>query len=131
MKRIKIFLFLLIFSFSVKAQKAESDSITCIFYPDRQAEFRGGMKGLKKFIEKNLKYPSHNICVTGRVYIQFVIEKDGRVTHPLILRSLAKAYDDEAIRIVRLMPKWIPAKDYEGKKIIKSKFTIPIDFTLK
>ncbi|MES2516983.1 MAG: TonB family protein [Bacteroidota bacterium] len=131
MKRIPFFLFLLILSISVKAQQVKGDSITCIFYPERQPEFKGGMNGLRKFIEKNLKYPPNNICVTGKVYIQFVVEKDGRVTHPIILRSLAKAYDDEAIRLVRLMPKWIPAKDYEGKKFIKSKFTIPINFTLQ
>jgi periplasmic protein TonB len=131
MKQKLVFLFFLILSFSIKAQQVEDDSITCIFYPERHAEFKGGMNKLRKFIEKNLKYPHHNICVTGRVYIQFTVEKDGKVTNPIILRSLTKAYDDEAIRLVRLMPKWIPAKDYDGKKFIKSKFTIPINFTLQ
>jgi periplasmic protein TonB len=131
MKLIIFFLLLLTLSFSIKAQQVKSDSITCIFYPERQPKFKGDMNGLRKFIEKNLKYPSNNICVTGKVYIQFIVEKDGRVTHPIILRSLAKAYDDEALRLVRLMPKWTPAKDYEGKKFVKSKFVIPINFTLQ
>jgi periplasmic protein TonB len=131
MKQLIFLLFILIFSFSIKAQKVEDEQFECNLYMNEQAEFKGGMNGLKKFIEKNLKYPPNNICVTGRVYVQFVIEKDGKVTNPIILRSLAKAYDDEAIRLVKLMPKWIPARDYGGKKPIASRFTIPINFTLQ
>jgi periplasmic protein TonB len=131
MRQLIIILFTLIFSFSIKAQKVEDEFFECNLYMNEQAEFKGGMNGLKKFIEKNLKYPPNNICVSGKVYIQFIVEKDGKITHPKILKSLAKEFDEEAMRVVRLMPKWIPARDYGGKKPIASRFTIPINFTLQ
>jgi periplasmic protein TonB len=132
MKRIITLSFLLIFSYSVKAQEKDEDKEVGCFLPiARNPEFKGGQKALKMFLNENLKYPPNNICVTGRVFIQFIVEKDGRITNPIIVRSLAKAYDDEAIRIVKLMPKWIPGRDYQDKKPMRMKFTIPIDFTLK
>ncbi len=133
MKRTIIFLFLLIFSFSIKAQKAENDGeIICYFPVSRNPEFKGGVKALKVFLQKNLKYPKTNACVSGKIYVQFVVEEDGRITDSEILKSyFPKEFDEEALRVIRLMPKWIPAQDNEGKKFIKSKFTIPIDFTLK
>jgi TonB family protein len=132
MKQLIILFFILTFSFSIKAQKVEEDDkIFQCFYPEWQAEFKGGNDSLRLFFVKNLQYPKTNSCVSGKVYILFIVEKDGKITHPKILKSLAKEFDDEAMRVVRLMPKWIPARDYGGKKPIASRFTIPINFTLQ
>ncbi len=130
MKQLMFLLFTLYFSFSINAQKVEDDKEIICYIPINP-EFKGGNKALKAFLHKNLKYPPNNICVTGKVYIQFIVEKDGRITHPKILKSLAKAYDDEALRVIRLMPRWIPARDYGGKKAIASRFTLPIKFTVQ
>jgi periplasmic protein TonB len=132
MKRIIILSFFLIFSFFVKAQKADNEQFDCILPIEWNPEFKGGQKALKLFLSKNLKYPKTNACVSGKIYIQFIVEEDGRVTNPEILKSLfPKEFDDEALRVIRLMPKWIPGKDYQGIKPMRMKFTIPIDFTLK
>lgn len=128
MKRLTLFLFLLISSISVRAQ---NDKYDCFLPIERQTEFKGGMNGLKIFLEKNLKYPKTKDSVSGKVYVQFIVEKDGRITHPIILKSLAKEFDKEALRVIRLMPKWIPARDYEGKKPIRTKFTMPIKFAIE
>ena len=132
MKQLIILLFILIFSFSINAQKVENKTFVCGLYINEQAEFKGGMTELKKFIDKNLQYPKTNACVCGKVYIQFIVEKDGRITNPQIIRSLLpKEFDEEALRVIRLMPKWTPARDYGGKKPIASRFTIPIKFTIE
>jgi protein TonB len=131
MKRTIIFLFFLILSLSIKAQNIESDKYDCILPIEWLPEFKGGQTALKLFLAKHLKYPNTNICVNGKVYVQFIVEKDGRITHPIILKSLAKEFDKEALRVIRLMPKWIPARDYGGKKPIATRFTIPIKFEIE
>jgi periplasmic protein TonB len=131
MKTLLLLLFIFPSCLSLKAQNKKEEPFECILYMNQNPEFKGGMKALKAFLTKNLNYPNGAMCVNGKVYVQFIVEKDGRITNPVILRSLMKPFDDEAIRVVRLMPKWIPARDYEGKKRIKTKFTMPISFELE
>jgi periplasmic protein TonB len=131
MKRIIIFLFFIILSFSVKAQKTDNEQFDCILPIEWSPEFKGGQKALKLFLSKNLKYPKTNACVNGKVYVQFIVEKDGRITHPIILKSLEQKFDEEALRVIRLMPKWNPARDYKGEKPIATRFTMPIKFEIE
>ncbi len=131
MKRIIIFLFLLIFSLSLKAQKADSEKFECILPVEWNPEFKGGQNALKLFLAKNLKHPKTNACVNGKVYVQFTVEKDGKITNPEIIKSLEQKFDEEALRVVRLMPKWIPGRDYQGKKAIVTRFTMPIKFEIE
>jgi periplasmic protein TonB len=128
MKRLLICSFLMMICFCANAQNKE-DGFICYFEPN--LEFKGGMKALQNFLERNLKYPNNDVCVNGKVYIQFVVEKNGKITHPIILKSLSKEYDAEALRVVKLMPRWIPARDWSSKKPLKSKFTIPIKFEIE
>jgi periplasmic protein TonB len=131
MKQLISLLFILFFSFSMKAQKAENEQYDCILPVEWLPEFKGGQNALKLFLGKNLRYPKTNACVGGKVYVQFIVEEDGRITQPEILKSLSKEFDEEAFRIIRLMPKWIPGKDYQGKKPMRMKFTMPINFTIQ
>ena len=126
MKKLFIFLFLGMISFYCKAQRKE-DEFICYFEPN--PEFKGGMKVLQTFLEQNLKYPNTNI--KGRVYIQFIVEKNGKITHPVILKSLTKEFDAEALRVIKLMPKWIPAKDFRSKKPLRTRFSIPVKFAIE
>jgi TonB family protein len=128
MKKLLMFLFLITICFSGKAQTKEPD---CILPVEILPEFKGGMKALQKFLQQNLKYPDEVGCVRGKVYIQFIVEKNGKVTHPVILKSLSERCDAEALRVVKLMPRWIPARDFRGQKIIKSKFILPIKFEIE
>lgn len=127
MIKLLICLFLMMICFCGNAQKKESAFI-CLIEP--QPEFKGGMKALKLFLSQNLKYPT-GVCVNGKVYIQFIVEKNGKITNPFILKSLSKEFDAEALRVVKLMPKWIPAKDFRSKKPFRTKFTIPIKFDIE
>jgi periplasmic protein TonB len=128
MKKQLMFFFLMMICFIGKAQNKSYEIICPI---ENQPEFKGGMKGLQTFLEQNLKYPNNDVCVNGKVYIQFIVEKDGNITHPVILKSLSEKCDAEALRVVKLMPRWIPAKDLSGKKPLRTRFTIPIKFEIE
>ena len=84
----------------------------------------GGHSGLLKFIEDNI---SKNITKEGRVVVSFVVERNGSLSDIQVIRSSSyKELDDEAIRIVRKMPKWIPGQ--QRGKPVKVKYTVPVDF---
>ena len=93
-------------------------------YPD------GGMQGLMTFIGKNLDYPTiaQENGVQGRVVVQFTIEKDGTPTNFVVKRSVDPYLDKEALRVLKLMPKWKPGKQ-EGKPV-RVNYTVPINFKL-
>lgn len=85
---------------------------------------------LGTYLGNNIKYPedAQKRKVEGRVIIKFIVDKDGSVTKPEVLRSPDQALSDEAIRVVRTMPKWQPAMN--GKKNVPVYFTLPISFKL-
>jgi Gram-negative bacterial TonB protein C-terminal len=114
MKRLLICLFLIMICFGGKAQSKDPD---CILPIEILPEFKGGMKALQTFLEQNLKFPNNDVCVNGKVYIQFIVEKNGKITNPVILKSLSKECDSEALRVVKSMPRWIPAKDWSSKNL--------------
>ena len=86
----------------------------------------GGTEKLYAFISKNFKYPEVDRLnnTQGKIYISFVINKKGKVEDIIILRGVSKTLDEEAIRIVKKMPKWKPGKE-EGK-LVKVRFNLPI-----
>lgn len=96
-----------------------------------QAEYPGGMAALMQFLVSNIKYPenAYKNGIQGRVIVKFVIEADGSVTNPEILKGVDADLDQEALRVVNSMPKWIPAK-VNGKDVA-SYFTLPVNFRLK
>ncbi len=84
-----------------------------------------------KFISKNLKYPANAMesSIQGTVYIRMVIRESGEITDIEVMRSVHKLLDDEAIKVVRLMPNFIPTK-VKGKNVA-SYFILPVRFTLE
>lgn len=96
-------------------------------------EFNGGMDALFKFIQSNLNYPDYEKKnnISGNVYVRFVVEKDGSITQPEILRSVkdSKNMDKEVLRVISIMPKWIPAKHQERE--VRAYMTLPFRFNLK
>ena len=91
--------------------------------------FRGGQQALQEYIKENLHYPSDGTDVQGRVIVTFTIEKDGSISEPKVVKSLSEACDQEALRLVKNMPKWTPGK--QDGKCVPVKYTIPIDFKNK
>ena len=93
---------------------------------EQMPSFPGGMKALSAYLKSNTRDPNPNDCMIGRVILAFVVEKNGRITQPIAVRSLDPAYDDEALRVVKNMPRWNPGKQ-DGKPE-RVRYTIAITF---
>ena len=94
-----------------------------------QPQFPGGNSALAKFIEDNLRYPEGESCAQGRVVISFMVERDGSLSDFKVVKSIGEPYDDEALRVAKLMPKWVPART--GGKTTVVRYNIPISFKSK
>ena len=93
-------------------------------------EFPGGMVELMKWLQANLKYPdiAKRQNIQGRVVVAIIINKDGTIANPKIMKSAHPLLDREAMRIVRMMPKWKPG--IENDKPCRTMFAIPINFKI-
>lgn len=93
-------------------------------------QFPGGQAAMMKFIADSLRYPSVS-CehrIEGRVVVQFVVDCEGNILNPLVVRSVDPLLDREAIRLVKLMPKWIPGR--QNGKPVNVVCLVPIRFKL-
>jgi TonB family protein len=97
---------------------------------DRKPEFPGGYSALGKFLRDNIRYPAEALKgkITGTVYVQFNVSKTGQVQNAKILRNIGKPCDDEALRIIHMMPLWSPC--IKDGKAVNSIFCLPIKFQL-
>lgn len=100
------------------------------YEPDILAHFPEGDEALEVFISENLVYPTSSIQhhEQGRVYVQFVIEEDGTITNPSVVRGASSTLDKEALRVVQSMPGWWPAE--KGGKAVRTSYVLPIVFVL-
>lgn len=92
--------------------------------------FPGGDGARMKFLQENIKYPqmARESGIQGTVYVTFVVERNGSVTDVKILRGIGGGCDEEAVRVVKNMPKWEPGK--QRGKPVRVQFNMPIKFTL-
>ena len=97
---------------------------------EEMPQFPGGMAEAMKFLAKNINYPveSQKTKIEGRVIVQFVVKENGKVADIKVMRGVSPELDAEAIRVVGLMPDWIPGK--QRGKAVDVKFTMPIMFRL-
>lgn len=97
---------------------------------EENAQFPGGDEECMKWLQEHIKYPQ--ICieqnVQGRVYVGFVVNRDGSIVDVKIIKSPDNNLSKEAERVVKLMPKWKPAK--QGNKTVRSRFNLPVNFRL-
>ena len=93
-------------------------------------EFLGGYDAMMAFIRENLRYPAEDRKqgIEGTVYVQFIVETDGSVTSPNIIRGISAASDNEVVRMMKLMPKWKPGR-HSGQDV-RVKFVLPVKFAL-
>ncbi len=112
------------------AKDLKRDSTNVFNAVDQQAEFPGGMEAFAKYLQTNLKYPeaAQKVFASGKVYIQFIVNKDGSTSNFEVLSGAGYGMDEEAIRVLKSIPKW-EAGVHQGQKV-NSKFTIPIKFVL-
>lgn len=106
----------------VEAPKEDEQTVYQVV--EEMPEFPGGMPALVEFIRKNLRHDKAE--KKERVIIQIVVDKEGNATNPMVLRSVAPMLDEEALRIVSLMPKWKPGRQAGKNKNVK--FVFPVVF---
>ena len=93
-------------------------------------EFPGGQQALIQFLGKKIKYPTvaqGEMGPQGRVIIRFVVDKEGNVVNPKVVRSVDPYLDKEALRIINQMPKWKPGELEDSTKVAVY-FTVPVMF---
>lgn len=97
---------------------------------EEEPEFPGGMEALYKYLGESIKYPqlAKENNIEGKVYVTFVVEKDGSIANPRILRDIGGGCGNEAIRVVKAMPKWKAGKQ-RGKNV-RVQFNLPVSFKL-
>lgn len=98
---------------------------------EEQPEFPGGVQKLYEFIGKNIQYPpmARESGVQGKVYVQFVVGKDGKIREAKVLRGIGSGCDEEALRVVKMMPSWTPGK--QRGKAVSVRYNLPIVFKLQ
>lgn len=97
---------------------------------EQQAQFPGGFEALSRFLAQNLRYPAEaqRAFAQGKVFVQFIVEQDGRISSPGVLKGIGFGCDQEALRVVGLMPRWEPGK--QSGRAVRSQFYLPIQFVL-
>lgn len=108
---------------------ADTDQVFQVVEVD--PEFPGGMEALTKYLSENIKYPEQakKDKIQGKVYISFVVEKDGSVADAKVLRGIGGGCDEEALRVVNAMPKWTPGK--QRNTPVRVQFNLPVVFKLQ
>lgn len=98
--------------------------------PDMPATFPGGEFKMVEYLRDNLKYPesAKKKGIEGKVYIQFVVEKDGSIADVKVMRGVCEELDAEAVRVIKAMPKWKPGEQ-EGKPV-RTTMMLPINFKI-
>ena len=130
----KKLLFILILGFTTlttaRAQNTDTPCGKVFHVVEQMPQFPGGQAAMMKFIADSLRYPSV-VCtggVEGRIVVRFVVDCEGNIVNPLVVRSVDPLLDREAIRLVKSMPKWIPGKQ-NGEPVNVVCF-VPVRFKL-
>ncbi len=112
-------------------EEEEPEEAEIFMVVEEMPEFPGGMAECLKFLGKNIKYPTiaQENGVQGRVIVQFVVNQDGSIVDPVVVRSVASYLDKEALRVIKTMPKWKPGK--QRGKAVRVKYTVPVTFKLQ
>ena len=116
---------------AVEVEEEEVEEQQIFQVVEEMPEFPGGMGECMKFLGKNIKYPqiSQENGVQGRVIVQFVVNQDGSIVDPVVVRGVDPYLDKEALRVISMMPKWKPGK--QRGKAVRVKFTVPVMFRLQ
>ncbi len=96
---------------------------------EQMPQFPGGEAALMEYIESHIQWPPRAACAQGRVIVQFVVDKTGEIGEVKVVRSVDKDLDEEAVRIVKTLPKFIPGR--QNGKIVPVWYTLPVTFKLQ
>lgn len=97
---------------------------------EQYPEFPGGYSALTEWIDDNLKYPVEAAMdgIEGRVIVQFIVRPTGKIVDAKVVRGIAPSLDKEALRLINIMPNWIPGR--QKGKAVNVRYTLPITFKL-
>mgnify|MGYP002522300139 CR=1 FL=1 len=98
---------------------------------EEMPQFPGGEQKLMEFVAKNIKYPqiARETGIQGRVFVGFVVEPDGSISNVKLLRGIGGGCDEEAMRVIKSLPKWKPGK--QRGKAVRVSYQIPVFFKLQ
>lgn len=98
---------------------------------DQMPSFPGGQEAMYRYIYEKIKYPANarEKRISGQVIVEFIVQADGEITDPLIVRGIGGGCDEEVLRVVNSMPKWVPA--VHGGKNVAAYYTLPIKFVVQ
>lgn len=117
--------------FNPREQKDADGQTFCVLAED-MPEFMDGIAAMRKFIDQNIRYPriARESDIQGTVYVGFIVETDGQLTHITVKRGLTRDMDEEAVRVVKATSgKWKAGK--QDDKIVRVAYTIPVKFRLE
>jgi len=102
-----------------------------LIFAEEMPAFPGGEKSLLSFLSKNTKYPAiaTETGVTGKVIVNFIVNKDGSISDAKVIRSVDPSLDKEALRVVNSMPMWKPGK--QSGQFVRVSYSVPINFVLR
>lgn len=108
----------------------EEDENVIFVAVEKNPEYPGGIQALYDFLGKKIVYPSgaKEAGIQGRVICQFVVNKDGSIVDIVVVKGVDRDLDEEAIRVIKLMPKWSPGQ--QSGKTVRVKYTLPIVFKI-
>jgi periplasmic protein TonB len=98
---------------------------------EKMPQFPGGQKALLKFLSEKIVYPdfASHIGISGRVIVEFIIERDGSISSVKIAKGVDQLLDAEAIRVINTMPRWIPG--VQNGRHVRVKLNLPVNFVLR
>lgn len=111
--------------------EVEEEEEEIFVFVEQQPTFPGGDDALYAYLGKNIQYPkaAADGNIEGKVYIKFVVEKDGSVSDVKCIRDIGGGCGAEAVRVVKTLPKWTPGK--QRGRSVRTYFTLPVAFTLQ
>lgn len=107
-------------------QIVQEESTICFYDPGIFPEYPGGNKELLKFINTNLIKPKS--CIEGRVIVEFIVDQEGQVSQVRVVRGITDEADKEAMRVVKMLPTFLPGK-LNGQPV-RTKMILPIRFNI-
>ena len=112
---------------AVKGGEPDGDVFDVV---EEMPQYPGGSAAMMTFLRDNIKYPADAVkdSIQGRVIVQFVVDKQGNVVNPTLMRKVHPSLDAEALRVVGAMPKWTPGK--QNGEAVNCKYTLPVTFRM-
>ncbi len=112
----------------IEAAPVEEKIFTAV---EQNPEFPGGQSEMYAYLRKNIKYPgaASRANIQGRVFLQFVVNTDGSITDVEVVKGVGFGCDEEAMRVVKGMPKWKPGR--QSGRAVRVKYTLPVAFQLE